>query len=138
MLLNEILREATKQDLECFIKDLLESLEETMPKVHRKLILELHKNVYGSHFSKALVEEATSQMTGSTWTIDDTTKILKDYDLKENEYDFNYVMNMMKSDYESVIKNDLDLYVKLSCQFLNDKDAPEGKALKYYEAMSQE
>lgn len=37
-------------------------------------------------------------------------------------------------DYGSV-SNETSAYVKLAKKFLQDKDAPEGKALKYYLAM---
>lgn len=44
-------------------------------------------------------------------------------------------MNMMYSDYRSVVGNDADMYYKLSKAFLEDPDAPEGKAFLYYKAM---
>lgn len=52
-----------------------------------------------------------------------------------NEYDWNYVMNMIYSDYYGAISNDTNAYVRLAKKFLEDKDAKEGKALCYYLAM---
>ena len=49
-----------------------------------------------------------------------------------NEYDFNYVMNMLYSDYYGSVPNDASTYVKMAKKFLCDKDAVEGKAITYY------
>ena len=54
---------------------------------------------------------------------------------KFNKYDWNYVMNMIYSDYYGAIGNNTESYVKVAKKFTMDKDAPEGKALKYYIAM---
>lgn len=139
-----ILAEANINDLKNFITDLMEELKERMPEVYKETMFKLHKNVYGSHFSKCLVEYATSKMEnldgtkGAKWSIDETNKILKDYNLNENEFDFNYVMNMMYSDYSTFIRNDTSTCVKLSSMFLDDPDAKEGKALRYFEAMCED
>lgn len=52
-----------------------------------------------------------------------------------NEYDWNYVMNMIYSDYYGAITNDTSAYGKLAKKFLMDKDAKHGKAFHYYLAM---
>lgn len=44
-------------------------------------------------------------------------------------------MNMMYSDYYKAGGNNVNFYVELAKAFLMDKDAPEGKALRYYLAM---
>ena len=54
---------------------------------------------------------------------------------KFNKYDWNYVMNIIYSDYYGSIGNSIDSYFKIAKKFLMRKDAPEGKALKYYIAM---
>lgn len=41
-------------------------------------------------------------------------------------------MNMLYSDYVSIFGNNAAYYVKMADKFLNDKDAPKGKTLKYY------
>jgi hypothetical protein len=75
---------------------------------------------------------------GGHWTLEDTTSVAKQYGIDFshiNQYDWNYVMNMIYSDYYGAVSNDLSTYVKLAKKFIFDKDAPEGKALKYYLAM---
>ena len=44
-------------------------------------------------------------------------------------------MNMLYSDFYGVVSNDVNTYYRLAKNFLDDKDAPEGKALKYYLTM---
>ena len=53
-----------------------------------------------------------------------------------NEYDWNYVMNMLYSDFYGSVPNETTVYGKMAYKFIEDKDAPHGKALKYYLAMS--
>ena len=52
-----------------------------------------------------------------------------------NEYDFNYVMNMLYSDFYGAVTNETSTYIKMARKFLEDKDADDGKALKYYWSM---
>ena len=54
---------------------------------------------------------------------------------KFNEYDWNYVMNMIYSDYVSILGSNVSSYAKMAEKFLMDKDAPDGKALRYAMAM---
>ena len=75
---------------------------------------------------------------GGHWNVEQTTSVAKQNGINFdsfNEYDLCYVMNMMYSDYYKYFGNDLNIYVKLTKGFLEDIDAPKGKALKYYLAM---
>lgn len=143
-MLKEILNDATSQDLKNFVADLMSELKIAMPQVYENLLIELHKNVYGSHFSKALVIKACGELEdlngnkGAKWSLDETNQILANYNLKYNEFDFYYVLNMIHSDYSNYGNTSIDFYVKLACMFLDDKDAPKGKALKYYLAMRKD
>lgn len=51
-------------------------------------------------------------------------------------WDVYYVLNMMYSDYYDP-QFTTKTYVKLTCKFLNDKDAPKDKVLRYAEAMER-
>lgn len=44
-------------------------------------------------------------------------------------------MNMVYSDYYGSIPDTAESYFKVAKAFLMDKDAPEGKAYRYYKAM---
>lgn len=143
-MLKEILNDATKEDLMNFVRDLMSELNITMPQVYETLLIDLHKNVYGFHFSKGLALKAVSELKdsngnkGGKYSLEEASKIRRDYNISLNEYDFFYVLNMMYSDYSKFLNNDLASYVKMACLFLEDEDAPEGKALKYYLAMRKD
>ena len=71
---------------------------------------------------------------GAHWTLEQTNNVAKQYGVTfnhYNEYDWNYVMNMIYSDYYKVIPNDIQSYIKFAKAFLYDKDAKD-KAFKYY------
>lgn len=75
---------------------------------------------------------------GGHWKVADTTMVARNNGISFdhfNEYDWNYVMNMIYSDYYGSVPNETNVYVKMARKFLEDKDAEEGKALRYYLAM---
>lgn len=79
--------------------------------------------------------------TAPKWSVSDTTSVAMSNNVEFehfNQYDWCYVMNMMYSDYREVLGDSLSMYVKMSKKFLFDKDAPKGKALRYYLAMRKE
>ena len=139
-----LIKEASEMQLREFVDDAMSMLKETHHDVYEDLESYLYKEIYGCHFSESLLKEALKNLEnedgsrGGHWTVDQTTAVAKSKGIvftKFNEYDFNYVMNMMYSDYFGVVRDDVESYVQLALRFLNDKDAPEGKAYRYYLAM---
>ena len=142
----EIIREIDNGKLKDLTIDMLSMIKETNKELYDTLEMYLYKEVYGCHFNKWLLEKATNEMVnedgtkGIHWNIADTTSAARNNGVsfdKFNEYDWCYVMNMMYSDYYGSVNNDTNTYVKMAIKFLNDKDAPSGKALKYYLAMKK-
>ena len=140
----KLLEVARPEQIKNFAMDALSMLKETNPSIYEDLETYLYREIYGNHFSDWLVEIATSKMinedgtTGAHWRISETTSVAKQNGIvfdHFNEYDWNYVMNMIYSDYYGAVSNDVSTYVKLAKKFLMDKDAKEGKALCYYLAM---
>ena len=136
-----LIKEASDEQLREFVSDALSMIKETNGELYETLETHLYKEIYGCHFSKWLVEKATSKMinedgsSGAHWNIEDTTTVAKQNGItfdNFNEYDWNYVMNMVYSDYYGAVPNELSSYVKLAKKFLMDKDAKKGKALTYY------
>lgn len=141
-----LIKTASFEQLKDFTDDALSMIKETNKDLYDTLELYLYKEMYGCHFSDWLAEKATSKMvnedgtTGRHWTVEQTNSVAKSNNISFdtfNEYDWNYVMNMVYSDYYGVFSNDVTMYAKMSKRFLEDKDAPEGKALKYYLAMKK-
>lgn len=139
-----LIKMASNEQLRTFIDDALTMLKETNPETYEELETYLYKEIYGKHFSDWLLEKATKNMVnedgtkGAHWTVEQTSSVARSNGISFdtfNEYDWNYVMNMIYSDYYGAISNDTNAYVRLAKKFLEDKDAKEGKALCYYLAM---
>lgn len=139
-----LIRAATPEQLKEFIDNAMSMLKETNPNTYEELEIYLYKEIYGKHFNDWLLEKALKEMknedgsTGGHWALEDTNSVAKSLGISFdsfNEYDWNYVMNMMYSDYYGAVSNDTPSYAKLAKKFLMDKDAKEGKAFCYYMAM---
>ena len=137
----KLIKVASDEQLREFVDDAMGMLKETNPETYETLEMHLYKEIYGCHFSDWLLEKATSKMinedgtSGAHWTVEQTTAVARQNGIafdKYNEYDFNYVMNMMYSDYYGIASNDVSFYLKMAKKFLEDKDAKTGKALNYY------
>ena len=141
-----LLKEASDSQLREFIDDALGMIKETNDELYETLETYLYKEIHGCHFSDWLLQKATKYManedgtTGAHWTVEQTNAVARQNGItfeKFNEYDWNYVMNMIYSDYYGAISNDVSSYYKMAKKFLEDKDAKEGKALTYYWAMKK-
>ena len=140
-----IIEDATLEQLKDFAHYSLGMVKRIDEDVYDDIEMYLYKEVYGCHFTKWLLEKALKEMInedgtmGGHWTVEQTTMVARSngIEFKDfNEYDWNYVMNMIYSDYYGSVPNETSVYVKMARRFIEDKDAEEGKALKYYLAMS--
>lgn len=132
---------ASKADMEKLTdltSDFLESIKEKVPEVE-KLIMKIDL-MLNPMFTRETAEYAVSKMKnedgteGGHWDYDTTTSVMKSKGYDFNPCDWYYVLNMVYSDYFSKDQPD-DYYFKLAYDFLKDKDAPVGKAKKYFLAM---
>lgn len=102
----------------------------------------LKKFLNDYHFDEDMLKDAERKMEncdgtqGFHWTKEQVMDVFKNNKIDGyTDCDITYVMNMLYSDYSNVLGSDPDKYVKLTISFLNDKDAPEGKAARYYYSM---
>lgn len=105
------------------------------------LKLKLHKEVYGCHFSEHMAKEAVKHMknfdgtVGEHWTLEQTTNLLSQYNIKANKYDWYYVLNMLYSDAGNVFNGNTSNYVNFAdAVYIKDVDGDEGKIFKEYMA----
>ena len=142
----ELLKHATEEQVREFVMDSLSMIKGTNYVLYEELEAHLYHMLYGCHFNEWMLKHATEHMqnedgtTGPHWTLEQTTQVAKANGimfLKFNEYDWNYVMNMIYSDFYGSVPNDVSVYVKMAKKFIEDKDAIEGKPFKYYKAMSE-
>lgn len=141
----QILNQLSNDKAKDFLYELVDKVKLINTEMYEEIEDELYELVYGCHFNEWTLEKAVANMLnedgskGGHWSLQQTTTIAKDYGITFmhcNEYDWNYVMNMIYSDFYGVISNETSAYVKLAKRFLCDQDAPEGKAWKYYRAMT--
>lgn len=140
----KLLSEASPEILKDFLCEMFDELRENNHKMYDDLEIQLYKEIHGYHFTDWLLDKATRYMVnedgsyGPHWNLEQTSRAAENAGIKfkdYNEYDWNYVMNMIYSDYYGSVPDDTNVYIKMSIKFLQDKDAPEGKALQYYLAM---
>lgn len=126
--------------------EVLEMIEHAHPDKYYDIKNDIYVLMHGYHFNEEMLECAYDHMINDDgtkapkWTLEQTTQVAKSNGITFdhfNEYDWNYVMNMMYSDYSSIFADNLTYYLKLSTKFLMDKDAPKGKALRYYLALKE-
>ena len=124
----------------------LECLKDYDEDMYNRIINDLYIVFNGYHFNEEMMNGSFSKMINDDgskaphWTLSDTTQIARNHGVsfrKFNEYDWCYVMNMLYSDYCEVLGDNVSSYVKMADKFLNDKDAPEGKALRYCMCMKE-
>ena len=136
-----LIQNATNEQLREFVKDAMSMIKETNHELYETLEMHLYKELYDSHFSDWLLKKATENMhnedgtTGPHWSVEQTTQLAKNNNVmftNFNEYDWNYVMNMIYSDYFGAVPNDTMTYFRLAKKFIEDKDASKGKAFRYY------
>lgn len=136
----ELLKHTTEEQLREFVRDSLTMLKETNHDLYEELEMHLYKEMYGCHFNEWLLHKATEKMInedgtiGAHWSLEQTTSVAKQYNVNFvhfNEYDWNYAMNMIYSDFYKAIPNDVSSYVKVARAWIEDKDVKD-KAFKYY------
>lgn len=140
----KIIKDAKLEHLVNFINRSFSKLKYIDEEMYEELEYELYKEVYGCHFNEWKLKCALENMhnedgtKGGHWTVEETNSVARQHGVEFehfNEYDWNYVMNMIYSDFYGAVPNETSSYVKLAKKFIHDKDAPKGKALKYYIAM---
>ena len=119
--------------LECEVTKMLDEIKHKDKEEYKRIEFKLYKIVHGEHLDEHLSKKWVDKMKnkdgtiGEHWTLEQTSQFAGTYD----KYDFYAILNMMYSDYYSP-KFDTSTYVSLAKDWLDDKDAGHGKALKYY------
>lgn len=118
------------------INHFVEKVKEHEPELVDKFLMKVDI-IVNPHFTKETAKYVVSKMKnkdgsiGEHWNYETTTRVMPaDF----HEADWYYVLNMMYSDYYKSGRTD-ETYIGLAKDFLDDADAPEGKAKRYYKAM---
>lgn len=138
-LINEYIHGLSDDDMNMLtykINWFVEKVRMTNPELVDKFLMKVDL-IVNPHFTKETAHYVVSGMnnkdgtTGEHWSYETTMKVM---DGDFNEADWYYVLNMIYSDYYKSGRSD-ETYIGLAKDFLDDKDAPEGKAKRYYKAM---
>lgn len=142
----DLVKQASHEQLKEFVIDAMGMLKGTNYDTFETLELHLYKEINGCHFNEWMLKKALADIEnedgtkGGHWSVDETDGVARNYNVNlknYNSYDWNYVMNMIYSDYYGSVPNELSSYVKLANKFINDKDAHDGKPLRYYLAFKE-
>lgn len=134
--------DADKKDMVCLTKmtsDFIELVRKDNPTAVEKFIMKIDL-MLNPVFTRETAEYAVKCMEnedgtkGQHWDFETTSAVLKEKGYNFNPADWYFTLNMVYSDYYSEDAS-VDYYVKLAYDFLKDKDAPVGKAKKYWLAM---
>ena len=141
---SKLIEEATHEQLKSFLRHQLDELKEYDHDLYEEMECDLYLTIYGPHFTEWKYEKAVSKLQnadgshGPHWSLSDIVGYAKNKGVvfsSYNEWDFAYAMNIVYSDYYGSIPDTTESYYKVAKAFLDDKDAPEGKAWFYYKAM---
>ncbi|MBO7735325.1 MAG: hypothetical protein J6S67_22355 [Methanobrevibacter sp.] len=124
------------EKLTCKVDWFTEKVRETNPELVDKFLMKVDL-LLNPHFTRKTAEYVVSRLEnkdgtkGGHWSYEQTTSVMPD---GLHEADWHYVLSMIYSDYYKSGRSD-ETYIGLAKDFLDDPDAPDGKAKKYYLAM---
>ena len=141
---HKLLEEATHEQLKAFASHEFDRLKEFDKDLYQEMECDLYMAIHGPHFTEWKYQKAVDGLEnadgtkGPHWSVSDITSYAKSRGLSYsmfNEYDFAYAMNMAYSDYYGSVQDSTESYYRIAKAFIEDKDAPEGKAFLYWKAM---
>lgn len=119
--------------------EIVESAFETIKKYdkdcYNKFSMKLYQIANGKILTQEMAEKIVNEMKpyGQHWTISQTRQVQRDYGLTNiRDVDFWVVMNSVYNDFHELYNEDLEMYVKHTQLFINDKDSKEGKVFTYF------
>lgn len=127
--------------LTCEMDKFVEEMRDVRPEMVNTFLLKIDL-ILNPNFTKETAKYAVSKMknkdgtTGEHWSYETTSKVLENKGYSFDANDWYYVLNMIYSDYYKAGRTD-DTYIEMAHDFLSDRDSPEDKAKKYYNAMSK-
>lgn len=128
------------------LSDIMSEIKKKFPIYYAKYdkkLEEIYKhNEY--HLDKEMANKAVSKLKnndgsiGAHWNESAVRQVVESHPELEklNFWDLFYTLNMVYSDYYNVDYGLKD-YIRLACDFIDDKDAPKDKVKRYIHAMQE-
>jgi len=136
--INKIVNDGSPKEMEKLadiLEDLIEDVRHFDRSLYDKYTMCIYEMAYGNELDETLAREIVNKMQpyAQRWSIEETEKLQRDYDLNDmRAEDFYVVMNQAFNDYRDIFGDDLSIYIKYTKAFINDPDAKEGKVFKYF------
>ena len=122
-------------ELSDILEDTIEHLEKCNPEKYKEYEMQLYIMAYGCTFNKDMAKKIVSNMKpyGEKWTMDETENIQRQYGLNNiDENDFYIVINSAYNDYRDIFKDDIEMYIRFTNDFINDEDSKQDKVFIYF------
>lgn len=129
------------EELEEIFYKALRYLSEHCSKLYDEICMDIYVLANGECVTKEDAIEYVHEMPlGEKWSYDTVVEYAGKMDYSDySKQSLYYVMNMMFNDYNEIIGNDTNTYLRMSKAFLTDADAPKGdaKVFRYINAMKK-
>lgn len=95
---------------------------------------EMYEMAYGKKISEEVALNWVESMKpyGQKWSMEETTRAMRDRGWNLDPVDFYVVANMMFNDYNNIVLDNVELALELAKDWLKDTDAKEHKLYNYY------
>ena len=100
---------------------------------YKKIECKMYELANGKNITLELAEKWVDEMMPrAKWYKNETDNLIKQKGLQVNDIEFYVTMNMLHSDYNNVIEDDVEKYIIMAMDFLKDEDVAEHKLFNYY------
>lgn len=123
------------ETLSDILEDTMEEIEKYDKECYDKYIMELYKMAYGNILSKQMAQDIVTKMRpyGERWNIEETQRMQQEYGLDNiRKEDFYVVINSGYNDYNDIFKDNIEMLIKYTIDFIDDEDAKKDKVFLYY------
>ena len=141
-MIENMIHDSTREQLDDFLREAMDYLRSNEPRVYEILTGLMYDCIYGLHFNEWSYRKAVGALknrdgtNGAHWRLEELERLGIAFEGKDyNLYDFAFAINMIYSDYYGLVPDDVQTYRKMAVGFLEDADAPRGKAWLYHDAM---
>ena len=130
------------EELGEIFRKMLCMLEKDHPEKAKKYRMKIHIMAYGEVLTEDMAKEIVHEMkpAGEHWNIEQTTAVKNEYGITDiSDVDFYISMNKSYNDNKDTVEyfladesQRLEMYVRLTKDFINDIDARPGKVFRYF------
>ena len=130
------------EELGDMLAELIYMTKESHHDIYEKYKMKLYTMAYGKVLTKEMAEEIVNNMLpyGEYWDMETTNSVKSQFGVKNiSDIDFYVVMNKTYNDNKDTVERfaqdetqQIQMYISLTNDFVNDIDAKEGKVFTYF------